>query len=255
MTIERFVEADNLSIAWVKAIELTRPLPKHSAMHLVVRIADPTQEVPEIRALADQLLARGGVQPIDTVRNTIFPTVWAQRFPEPADLAEYYRDQYPTIRRVSKKNRRGTYFGRMVAYPDGDTTIDQLSDRVAKLRMQRAGSHRSSMYEMNIWKPGDLPQGMGFPCMAFMSFHLDDDRLYLTAHYRNQFLIERAYGNYLGLAQLQCYVANAVGLTPAELMIVAGHATVDTRRQANVTAIKTLIADAQPFTLTPDDDS
>jgi Thymidylate synthase len=255
MTTERFVEADNLSVAWVKAVDLIRPLPKRSAMHLIVRIADPTQEVSEIRALADQLLTRGRLQPIDTVRNTIFPAAWAQRFAEPADLGAYYRDQYPTIRRISKKNRAGTYFGRMVAYPDGDTTIDQLSDRVAKLKKQKTGSHKSSMYEMNIWKPGDLPQGMGFPCMAFLSFHLDDNRLYLTAHYRNQFLVERAYGNYLGLAQLQCYVADAVGLTAAELMIVAGHATVDTPPQVNITAIKALIEDAQPFIPTPDDDS
>jgi len=244
---ERLIEAANLSAAWVEALSLIRPLPKHSAMHIVVRIADPGQEVAEIRALADQLLARGGVQPIDTVRNTIFPAAWAKRYAEPADLAAYYREQYPTIRRISRKNRRGTYFGRLVAYPDGETTIDQLSDRVTKLRSQKAGGHKSSMYEMNIWKPGDLPQGMGFPCMAFLSFHLDDDRLYLTAHYRNQFLTERAYGNYLGLAQLQCYVAHAVGLTPAELMIVAGHATVDTPGKANMTAIKALIEDAKPF--------
>jgi hypothetical protein len=244
---ERLVEAPNLSAAWVMATDLVRPLPKHSAMHLVVRIADPTDEAPEIRVLADQLLARGGVQPIDTVRNTIFPKAWARRYPEPAELAAYYREQYPTIRRVSRKNRRGTYFGRMVAYPDGDASVDQLSDRVNKLRTQRSGGHKSSMYEMNIWKPGDLPQGMGFPSMAFLSFHLDDDHLYLTAHYRNQFLIERGYGNYLGLAQLQCYVADAVGLTPAELMIVAGHATVDTPGRASMTAIKTVIEEARAF--------
>jgi hypothetical protein len=244
---ERLVEAANLSAAWVMAIDLVRPLPKHSAMHVVVRIADPTREVSEIRALADQLLARGEVQPIDTVRNTIFPRAWAERYAEPSELAAYYREQYPTIRRISRKNRRGTYFGRMVAYPYGDASVDQLSDRVAKLRTQKSGGHKSSMYEMNIWKPGDLPQGMGFPCMAFLSFHLDEDRLYLTAHYRNQFLTERAYGNYLGLAQLQCYVADAVCLTPAELMIVAGHATVDTPGNANMTAIKALIEDAHPF--------
>jgi Thymidylate synthase len=253
MSVERFIAADNLSVAWVNALDEVRRLPKHAAVHLIVRITDPTSEVAEIRTLADRLLVDGRVQPIDTVRNTIFPAAYAKRFPEPSELAAYYRTQYPTIKRVSSKNRRGTYFGRMVAYPDNGEFVDQLTDRVHKLRTQRAGGHKSSMYEMNIWKPGDLPNGMGFPCMSFLSFHLDDGRLYLAAHYRNQFLVERAYGNYLGLAQLQCYVARAAGLEPAELVILAGHASIDTPGGTNVTVVKHLIETAQPFMPDPDD--
>ena len=247
MPTDRLIVAHNLSVAWVEALNQVRRLPKYSAMHLVVRIADPASEVGEIRLLADQLLERGRVQPIEAVRNTIFPAAYARRFPQPAALADYYRSQYPTIKRVSKKNRRGTYFGRMVSYPLGDESFDQLTDRVEKLTAQQAGSHKSSMYELNIWRPGDLPTGTGFPCMTFMSFHLDNGRLYLTAHYRNQFLVERAYGNYLGLAQLQCYIARAVGLEVAELMVVAGHATVDTPGGATISAVKRLIEDARPF--------
>jgi hypothetical protein len=248
MSGDRLVEADNLSAAWVEAVDLVRPMRKRSAMHLVVRIADPTREITPIRLLADQLLKRGQVQPIDTVRNTIFPAAWAKRLPEPADLASYYLSKYDTIRRLRRhKNGSGTYFGRIVAYPDPNGPVDQLTTTVSKLRKQKSGGHKSSMYEINIWKPGDLPQGIGFPCMSFMSFHLDDNRLFLTAHYRNQYLIERAYGNYLGLAQLQCYVAAAAGLTPAELMIVAGHATVDTPGKANLTAIKTTLEQARPL--------
>lgn len=34
----------------------------------------------------------------------------------------------------------------------------------------------------------------------------------------------KGYGNYLGLAQLQAYLAEATGFTPGELTVIAGHA-------------------------------
>src|SRR5262245_56051670 len=135
--IDHTIAAENVSVAWLLAVDHVRGLPKRSAMHLVVRVADPSIELPEIRHLADGLLARAGAQPIDTVRNTIFPAAYAERFVQPRELAAYYRDQYPTIKRVSKKNRGGTYFGRLVAYPFGAEQVDQLSSLVDKLRTQR----------------------------------------------------------------------------------------------------------------------
>ena len=63
---------------------------------------------------------------------------------------------------------------------------------------------------------------MDFPCLSFCSFQLDHDRLHLTAHYRSQYLLQRGYGNYLGLARLQAYVAAVVGIQPGQLLVVAG---------------------------------
>jgi thymidylate synthase len=196
------------------------------------------------------------LQEIKSVRNTIFPAVWAQRFPEPEELADHYREHYPTLRRFPK-NRNGTYFGRLVAYPMGssrdDGAFDQLTDLIKKLRAEssvKAGGKRarrlSSRYEVNIWKPGDLPTGMGFPCMAHMSFHLVNGALHLLAQYRNQYLIERAYGNYLGLAELQTYIAAAAGLTPGELMILASHASLDTHGKVGISAIRDALQRCPP---------
>jgi hypothetical protein len=248
MTTDRDISAPNLSVAWIRALDAVRRMPKHAATHLVVRIEDPTVEVPEIRLLADELLARGLVQPISSVRSTIFPASWARRYPEPDQLADHFRGQYETLRRFPK-NRGGTYFGRMVAYPRGanEKPFDQLNDIVGKLRGEARSRHMSSRYEINIWTPGDLPTGMGFPCMSHLSFHLDDGQLFVQAVYRNQYLVERAYGNYLGVAELQCYVAAATKLQPSELMIVAGHAKVDTPGAVNITAVRDTIARAAPY--------
>ena len=65
------------------------------------------------------------------------------------------------------------------------------------------------------------------------SFQLDGSHLHMVAHYRSQYMIQRAYGNYLGLGRLLAYVAENAGIEPGELMVVAGYAQIDSngRRQ------------------------
>jgi hypothetical protein len=222
--------------------------------NLVVRVADPAVEVPDIRALADGLVQVAGVQRIDTVASTLFPAAWAGRHPEPSALSNHYRALYPRIRRATRKNRDGTYFGRITAYPRdaNEEPFDQLSHTVEKLRQQRGGRSLSSQYEISIWRPGDLARGMGFPCLAHLSLHREDGGLHLTGYYRNQYLVERAYGNYLGLAGLQRYIAAATGLALGELVVIAGHAEIDTHRGVGMRAIDNLIDQADP--LLPDED-
>jgi hypothetical protein len=243
------IHAETISDAWVEAVASLLATPSHAAVHFGVRIARPAEpETAEVRAAADRLLARGRLQEITSVRSTIFPVSWADRFPEPEELAQHYREHYATIRRF-QKNRTGTYFGRLVAYPvdgaDEGATFDQLGDLVKKLRAETSVAHGrrrsrrlSSRYEVSIWKPGDLPTGMGFPCLAHLSFTMVEGALHLLAQYRNQYVIERAYGNYLGLAGLQAYIARSVGLASGELMILASHASLDTHAGIGVSAIR-----------------
>ena len=68
---------------------------------------------------------------------------------------------------------------------------------------------------------------MGFPCLSSLSFHLDHGRLRLSATYRNQYYVRKALGNFLGLAQLQRYVATEAGIETGELSVHAFHAQVD----------------------------
>jgi Thymidylate synthase len=249
----RDIAGRNISEAWINALVAALQMPGHAGVHTVVRISDPSLEHEDVRQLADGLMVLADVRPIDTVASTIFPTTWAERHPDPVELANHYRERYPILQRF-RANRRGTYFGRVVEYPmgEGEQPFDQLNDLIGKLRTETRArdGHRprglSSRYEVNVWRPGDLPAGMGFPCMAHMSFHMVDRRLHLTAQYRNQYLIERAYGNYVGLAGLLSYVAGVVGLDVGELMVVGGHVELDTHGRAGIRVIRQLIADAQP---------
>ena len=76
----------------------------------------------------------------------------------------------------------------------------------------------------------DDARRMGFPCLSLASFHLDGKTLHLAAHYRNQNMVERGYGNYLGLGRLLTYISAACELIPGELLVVSGHAHLERTR-------------------------
>ena len=64
---------------------------------------------------------------------------------------------------------------------------------------------------------------MGFPCLSHCSFQLDaNGRVNLLATYRSQYLVQRGYGNYLGLGRLLAYVAAQTELSVGQLTVVAG---------------------------------
>jgi len=78
---------------------------------------------------------------------------------------------------------------------------------------------------------------MSFPCLAHASVHLHEGKLHMQAIYRNEYLLARGYGNFLGLAELQQYIAAAVDLPVGELLMTIGHAELD----APKTAIRELL--------------
>jgi thymidylate synthase len=242
--IDRYLEATSLSEAWLRLVQRMYDSNVNKAVHVLLRIADPVANDPVVEAAAQALIDdwnerhQGNRQMYDvlTTRNTIFPASWASRHPEPADLAQYYRERYPRLRAHDYNNRYGTYFGRLVAYPrstkHGDTA-DQLSALVDKLRQElKTRGPKSSRYEVNIFSECWDTNTMSFPCLAHLSFHLHDGAVHQQAIYRNEYLVGRAYGNYLGLAQLQRYIADACGLDVGEFLVTIGHLELDGRRGA-----------------------
>ncbi len=227
---DRTIVAPNVSVAWADAVACLVDDRPHRAINLAIRIADPLAEDKAIRALADTALNKLGLQDIPEVANTIFPAEWACDLPEPADLAADYRDHYAFLKSLG--NSFGTYFGRIVAYPDpdGGETIDQLTANVTKLRDAR-DRHRvyRSVYEFNIYSAArDRKKDRGFPCLAHVGLHVGvDDRLNATAQYRSHDVVAKGYGNYVGLGGLLGYVAQATGRAPGELLVVAGTAFFD----------------------------
>lgn len=201
---------------------------------------EPNAAESRARSLLDKLLTSLGQYDTQTVANTIFPQAIARGATASQLYDRYMNLTYPRLRRLAG-NKRGTYFLRLmhvqVRGTDGQfTTRNPLADCIEKMRRQlmRPGPLRAA-YELAVYRPDeDSRITMGFPCLSHVSFKLDPKagHLHLTALYRNQYYIKRAYGNLLGLARLQGFVAREVGLSPGELVCHATHACLDEARNA-----------------------
>lgn len=245
---ERTIVAPNASVGWADALAYLIDHRPHHAVNLTIRVDNPLAEDNAIRALADELLGGLGLQDLTEVANTIFPFDWAADFPEPAELGADYREHYAFLRSLGSPF--GTYFGRIVAYPEGGETIDQLSANVAKLRdAQERKRVYKSVYEFNIYSSArDRRKDRGFPCLAHIGMHIGtDERLHATAQYRSHDVVAKGYGNYLGLGGLLAYVAQATGREPGELLVVAGAAFFD----APVSRLRDARARLEPLRASP----
>ena len=111
----------------------------------------------------DELLAAEDLQPAETVANTIFPAAIAATSRDHLELTRRYLAMLPTLRRLSPGNARGTYFGRLVAFPGPDGPVNQLDAVITRLRRETAkkGSGTGPLtacYEAGFTAPGtDIP--------------------------------------------------------------------------------------------------
>jgi hypothetical protein len=256
MTVaDGLITAKNLSDAWLKTLHAVSDAPGRKQFHVFTRIEQPLPEDAGIRDVAERLLAGRGLASVETVANTIFPAQMAANADGYEELVLRYRAAYSTIKRLSRGSARGTYFGRIVAHPASSGEYDQLGALIRKLRSERAHqAPKSARYEVSvagtttqerhpeltdsvdIYKAAKDNSIMAFPCLSFCSFQLGGNLLHMVAHYRGQRLIERGYGNYLGLARLQQYIATEAGLVAGQLSVVAGRADADAPKREIVEA-------------------
>lgn len=217
------------------------------ATQINVAIADVHEENIEIRRLLDRFSEYKGIYPVSTVANTIFPA--ALYYPHNPKLTENKaRDHLYQMYRLGDKvrrrcpaNRSGTYFNRMIDWPSGRKTVNQLERVIGRLQSNRIRNNPlSSNYELSVGAeecfiqddiadiqirlPGTDTGIMGFPCLSHISLVLDKGRLSMTALYRNQHFIRKAYGNYLGLSRLLRFICLEAGCETGELLCVASHA-------------------------------
>jgi hypothetical protein len=271
------VVSDDIARAWLDTVLAVAALPDHKAFHTVTRIRSVAGggEL-RIHQAASDLLGEFDLQPLDTVANTIFPAAMARRTPDIAALRDRYEEIYPQLKRLAPtKNRYGTYFHRLVAYPGPNGPVNQLEQVITSLGSELSSdSPKRARYEASLETPadatdvvdGDAEDGqsdadalaetaatpvftpgrdirlMGFPCLSFLSFQHDKVNLHAVAHYRSQYLMERGLGNYLGISQLLRYLAQQVGLQPGGLTVVAGQAYADHLRKVNIAELEALRA-------------
>lgn len=246
------VEGSDVTAAWIKACQAldTKANEARSAFHTIVRITDPIQDDPDLHRHLDRV--RAGTlgkdyEPIDTVASTIFPAGLAASSGDHERLVARYREMYGRLRRFSG-NHHGTYFGRLIAYPGpkGGPPVDQIGWVINRLGKQAASrGPMTAAYEVDVAHPETDEEPVlsddthihiggqdnlirGFPCLSHCSFQLESHQIvHATAYYRYHTMLDRAYGNYLGLGRLLDYVAAQAGLTRGCLTVMAGYALIE----------------------------
>lgn len=267
------IDSTSPSAAWVEAMEALIALPSGKAVNFNVAFPGDAVERPDVVAIIDAFLEQhdltheGELLAVETVANTIFPR--ALYHPHLGDqAAALLYENYALSMRLHRrrKGEKDTYFNRLTAYPvtpdpskprdlelARDGTLNQLALHVERLRKQRTSAHLSSSYEIGVSHPCDAELRIqtplkdksmtGFPCLSHVSLTLADDAVHLTATYRNQTFITRAYGNYVGLTRLLGFVANETGARVGEVEVVATHA--DAEIGVGRAAVRGLVEDAR----------
>jgi hypothetical protein len=213
MDINDVIIKDNISLAWKKAFKHVNSSPqKRSSLLIIINNLDneTIEEDVELRELIDQILLRHNKFLINTVANTIFPQSLWNKNKDRKVLFDRYLKCWPRIERC-KSNRKGTYFSRFINYPDGVNNGNQLDYIIDKWFETR---FRRSALQLNVFDPrGDhinTPYLL-FPCLDHVVFKpigaKGRDGLTLTALYATQSILEKAYGNWLGLIRLGQFVA------------------------------------------------
>lgn len=239
MTLDKspvMISGDNLSVAWARTFlmsyDTSQGIIAPGIITFPVDEENPEWrlETPEIRnALEDQLdafdITSVNQSNIETVAGTIFPeTIWKRCGGDRDKLRDKYLKMWPQIKKC-KQNKWGTYFKRLVAF--GDKEVNQLgailNEWIRTDKKCRRSALQAGIFDPNRdHRPGPY---LGFPCLQQVVFHPIGSKgrngLKVVALYANQLLIEKAYGNYLGLYRLGKFMAGEMGLTLKRVTCIA----------------------------------
>ncbi|MGD9789208.1 MAG: thymidylate synthase [Phycisphaerales bacterium] len=234
MTKPTLIDQPNLSLAWAEAFLAIRAASGHRLAPLALSFGgfangDAVEDA-NVRAALDAALVAAEMQKIQTVAGTIFPQrLWrAAKGDRKALYASYIENLPEYVAMEPHKNRRGLYFGRLIAFALDHRTGERLPHIPADTvppdgnQLEFVIEHckpgtRISMFQASLFDPArdHTPAAqLGFPCLQHVTFvpSFAEKTLALNAFYATQQLFEKGYGNYLGLARLGMFVAGEAGL-------------------------------------------
>lgn len=187
-------------------------------------------EDPRVRTALDALLGKKKKRDVEDVAYTIFPQrLWTMAQGDRAKLFEFYKMAFPFYRAQNPKaNGKGLYFERLMMYGRGPCDGNQLEWILSQYE-SRPGVRRS-MWQATTFDPArdhSATAQLGFPCLQHVSFVPTKAGLVANAFYATQQLFDKAYGNYLGLAQLAAFMAHEMSIPLARLNVTIGVAKLE----------------------------
>ena len=263
MTNPILIEGPNLSLAWAKAFATLDGLPGKEAVGLTVSFSgfedgEPVEDQAIRIALDTAIDATCPENAVKTVANTIFPrTIWRIAHGDRQEFYRHYLENLPTYVAWDRRNRKGTYFSRLIAFDvDPRTgTVPGHTDQAPLNQLEVVISHcepgrRRSYLQASIFDPArDHSEAaqLGFPCLQHLAFVPDfrTGTLTLNAFYATQQLFAKAYGDFLGLARLGLFVAGETDLTLDRVSCFVGVEKMDVRPlRAGITPLRMAISTA-----------
>jgi hypothetical protein len=241
------INDNNLSRAWSRVLLTILDGAGTEVSPLVMSVTgfDEKGMVPEdqtLRQALDQLLQRKDRLSVENVAFTIFPQrLWEMSRGDRSRLFTLYRATFPRWQAMNRKdNGRGLYFERMVMYGRGPNDGNQLEWILSQYN-SRAGVRRS-MFQATTFDPGRdhvASAQLGFPCLQQVSFEPTALGLVVNAFYATQQIFDKAYGNYLGLAQLGAFMAHEMKMPLTRLNVMVGVAKLEriTKRDPDFLAL------------------
>ncbi|TWT90253.1 thymidylate synthase [Pseudobythopirellula maris] len=228
------VECSNLSIAWGHALLQVLQKPAGKCNPLVVSIAGFQGDLPPedsaIRTATDAALSTAGCNSCDVSAMVIFPyKLWLRRKDlTSSEFGELCVDHlYPRLAALNPANRHGTYFARLMGFDavrNGSVNrIDQVSEVIDRLSGDR--HFRATGLQMTCFNPAadhSRQTRLGFPCLQHVGVDYEGkDSISITGFYPSQYIFDRAYGNYLGLAHLGHFIAYHTKLSLRRVTCIA----------------------------------
>ncbi len=248
------ITGNNLSNVWLEVFSTLYLNPPHEISPLIVQInvSNETNEIKGVREKLDAFLNKG--EDCHTVANTIFPiSLWNKNL-ERNILFERYKKIWPQIKRFRPNyhgsylpNNKGTYFQRMIDYNSLKDTepFNQLEHIITTWNN---GNHLRSALQASIFDPRtdhNHSRRREFPCLQQLAFNPlgknGCNGLEIIAFYANQTIVEKAYGNYLGLLNLGKFMAHEMKLNLAKITCVSCVAKLSSDQNKNIKSLaKTL---------------
>jgi hypothetical protein len=211
---------NNLSFAWMKIFHkiLNSPGKEIYSQIVSVDLNDGLNEEWSIKEILNQELDILGVNKIETVASTIFPkSLWNPKGDRQI-LYNTYLESWNKFQHY-RANNRGTYFQRLIAFNIVRDIAEPINQLENIIKIWASGNHRRSAFQAAILDPKvdqrNTPY-LGFPCLQQVAFlphgHNGTEGLEVVGFYANQAILEKAYGNYLGLCYLGQFMAAQMNL-------------------------------------------
>lgn len=214
----------NLSYAWAKAfLSIKKSSDISPSMLVTVSEFEDGQplEDEQIRDALNSELTSRGKYPIDVSALVVFPyKVWIRRGRPPCkEFSNWCLEKFiPRLKARDRNNRRGLYFERMMGFRFYDeqnrlhsrNQLAYIIDWWKKETQQNGRRPRRSGLQVACFDPRldqIERQYLVFPCLQQIGFTYDKNGLIINAFYPTQFILDRAYGNYLGLCHLGMFMA------------------------------------------------